>query len=135
MKNGTSYISSILLGAAIIISVCSCGKKDSTPPPPPASSGVQTNDPSKNGYLTLLDFKIARNKAGNLALTGSVSNSSTEITPHAVATFKLLDKDGKEIGETVVTVDNLQAQFSWTFEAVLTNESTTSAKFIGFTTM
>lgn len=69
---------------------------------------------------------------GNLVIKGLVNNISSTKINHVEAVFKLIDKDGNEIGKTVASVDNLEAQFSWSFEATIDNESTVSAKFTGF---
>jgi hypothetical protein len=44
----------------------------------------------------------------------------------------LFDKDGKDLGEATVSVENLDAQFSWVFETVLSDDSVVSAKFVEF---
>jgi len=132
----------ISIALVIGIVIGGCNKTNNNPPPPPAESPAQKapeatpptaiSDPATTAPLTLVDFKIEKNQSGKLVVKGNATNSSTNKIPYAIATFKLLDKNNKEIGETSAGVNNLEAQFSWAFEAPIAEGSATSATFAGF---
>ena len=133
MKQLEMSLPMALMATALILINSGCGKQSSAP----AESkpvAIQAAAPINADVLSLVEFKIAKNQAGKSVLKGSVSNSSSQAIVHATAEFKLLDKDGKEIGTAMPSVDNLGAKFSWNFEVEITPEDAASAKFSGFTT-
>lgn len=129
-------ISKILIAlVATVIAIITNGcNKENNPTPATISEAKPISIALRQeGPLSLTDYKVAKNQTGNLVVKGLVSNTSTKKISRADAKFKLVDKDGNEIGETSATVENLEAQFSWVFEAVVANDATASAKFMGFT--
>lgn len=127
----------LLLSLAIALLGSACTRED-TPPPPaaPVASPVPAevaSPPVSADSLTLLEFKIDKNEVGKPALKGLVSNSSPHKIAYATATFKLLDKKGREVGTSTAVVNELKAGFSWNFQVEITQEGVASAKFAGFT--
>jgi hypothetical protein len=137
MKQGLTSLSPYLLAAGMLLLAGACTRDDTPPPPadvpakaiPPAASPP----PVSTDGLKLLDLRIVKAATGKLVLKGNVSNSSATKITLATATFALLDKKGREIGTAVATVDNLEANFAWTFEVPILQEGVASAKFAGFT--
>jgi len=124
---------SFLIAAAIAILVSACGKTEA----PIAEAKITNAAPEpvlKDGGLTLVDFKLTKNAAGKPVLKGNVSNAATRKIAHATIDFKLLDAKNKEVGTATAAVDNLEAQFSWSFEVEILPAGVTSAKFAGFKT-
>ena len=134
MEQRKNIAQAILFAACFGLIATGCNKKTTTAQETVANVKSLKETPANAGPLSLSDFKVDKNAAGNLVVKGLVSNTSPEKISHAEASFKLFDKDGKETGETIATVDNLEVRFSWAFEATISNESTTYAKFSGFTT-
>jgi hypothetical protein len=122
-----------LVASAIALLGSACGKADA-----PGAQAKATNAAPeaalKDGGLTLVDFKLAKNAAGKPVLKGNVGNAATRKFAHVSAEFKLLDAKDNEVGTAIAGVDNLEAKFSWSFEVEVLPAGVTSAKFAGFKT-
>ena len=129
MKMHKSFVISIFLGLVISLVVGGCGKEGSGSSSQPSTKTVEQEIPAS---LTMIEYSVVRNQAGKIVVKGNAKNVSNQKISHATAQFKLLDSNGHETGETFASVDNLEVQFTWAFEASVTNESTVTAKFIGF---
>lgn len=125
----------ILLATAILLLNCSCTRDEAPPPAPPsgAKPAVAEAPPVNPESLSLLDFKFDKNEAGKTVLRGSISNSSPQKITLATATFKLLDKNGGEIGTATALVDDLEPTSTWIFRVEILQEGVASAQFAGFT--
>jgi hypothetical protein len=125
------HLKTILLAATLALLGSACGKASA----PGAEATIPSAAPQaalKDGGLTLVDFKLAKNAAGKPVLQGNVSNAATQKIAHAAIDFKLFDAKDNELGTATASVDNLEAKFSWSFEVEVLPAGVASAKFAGF---
>jgi hypothetical protein len=90
--------------------------------PKPTAPAVAPGLPGTRPALSVIGYDWARNAHGSLALVGTVKNLSSKSYSYVKVEFDLYDKSGAQIGSTFSNLNNLEANGTWTFEALIHEE-------------
>lgn len=94
---------------------------------------VPQNQPDTAAQLSISDLKIMTTSNGKLVVHGATNNASGKKYSRVDLEINLFDKEGASLGTTAAGVDNLEAGFTWSFDAEITQRTAVSAKVTNIT--
>jgi len=92
-----------------------------------ASPAVQQQE-----QLTVTDFSWENEEYGTRYLVGTVKNNVNKEFSYCQIEFNLYDKEnGSQVGSTFDNINNLEADGTWKFKAIVMEDGATFAKLKG----
>jgi hypothetical protein len=132
-RKGASVIKGILtlaLGIVILVAIARGCTSTTTPPQTPTNTPAVTSPPVETKPRLVLNPNWKwKNEEYARYIVGTVKNESTVKADYAQITFTLFDKDGNQVGSTFTNINDLAGGGTWSFKALVFEDSATMAKF------
>jgi hypothetical protein len=91
------------------------------------SCDVESNKAASQN-LTVSGAQFTKSEFGGRHITGTVQNNGTKTCGYAQVSINLYGSDGRQVGSTIATINNLEPGKSWNFDAAVIEENATSFK-------
>lgn len=88
-----------------------------------SSAPVAKVEPYQQKPVDVLEYKVTKNQAGGLIVSGTVMNRSTKVVPMVRLDFDIFDKKGDMFGQLGGLVSNLKPKEVQQFQVALVRDA------------
>ena len=123
---GTWVVFGFLL--LLVIGIIGSQSSDTTSYTPSSSKNSTSQKQPSKPKLEIVSYEWARGEYGNRYIKGVVKNNSSKQYGYVQIEINLYDKSDAQVGSTMANINNLEPGSTWKFEAIVMEDTATTAK-------